>query len=335
MAMQNPISINVSQRVTPTAIRLSSGNGMQSTTTLGIKILMPNFFYGTVKDSLETITNSRRSPAKKPTLKKSSMLQGVGGNYPGLIGSRSLGVNHDQGTVASPFMVSGPTNGCSTDKFKDTLLDFINLFEKAVSQVKMAVHDDDRSRLHHHLGVICSPSNSVGNNILLQSLLASPEIWEFCSSFPRGREALVYMLDARVSELSRLQKPVFNWEQPNAVFAVDHPEIQQFLRSGEEFLRYSSPLFTSLAKARNFVRWNFSSTSTRNGYSATASVRGKGADVSCEIIKTQTLFEESLNRYLSFQSEMISLNNKRKFLKPELSVDAAVTPPAKRQKIIE
>ena len=67
---------------------------------------------------------------------------------------------------------------------------------------------------------------------LIEAITSSEDIKDCCMSYRRGRNVFKTLLDFQFSELdSKVTEPAFTWEQPDAVCAPHHPQVQYFLRS--------------------------------------------------------------------------------------------------------
>lgn len=95
------------------------------------------------------------------------------------------------------------------------------------------------------------------------------------------------LLDACVASLGDLGEPELTWEQTEADFpdAESYPSVSQFLKSPSESTQISFP---NKGDAEKFVCKYFSDAEKclDKGYSATATVTGRGRNTKCVLIKT-------------------------------------------------
>jgi hypothetical protein len=158
-------------------------------------------------------------------------------------------------------------------------------------------------------------------NKLLEAITLSEDVKDCCMSSLEGRNVFQTLLDFQISELeSEVTEPAFTWEQPDAVFAPHHPQVQYFLRSPSRSITYIN--FNGIRHARNFAAKYFRPESIDRGYSATAEPGGIGKKAFCRIEKTRDLYESRLQQCHRSQQKLQSLKEIRRQTNfPDIATD--------------
>ena len=134
------------------------------------------------------------------------------------------------------------------------------------------------------------------------------------------------LVDARIAELRRVERPSFTWRQSEARLP-QHPDVEEFLRSDRPHFVYAA--FASVARARRFARDFFGGPSgggPSGGYSAGVAVGGKGDTAYCEIVKTRAVHDARLRRYHAYQKELKKWLAYRRADRPDAAAAGASMP---------
>ncbi len=183
---------------------------------------------------------------------------------------------------------------------------------------------DDAPLMDAFVGKLCHQwPMSTGNNASLQTLTGCFELRADCAATPTGRDALRRLIEARIAELRRLHEPVYTLHQSAAVFSVDHPSVEAFLRSGDVSMVYTAR-FNSLQQARSFGEKHFGDDSVLCGYSADVEAFGAGKAAKCRITKNNRLHQHLIDVYDQHRIELVKLEYRlQKWTSPDLPVIAA------------
>ena len=192
------------------------------------------------------------------------------------------------------------------------LVDKIDLSDKAIVGNLAEVTQcyfwlEDPVLLRSFVDKICGAVNAAVAGTILDDIMSSLGIWKMGESHFIC-QAMEQLIDARIEELNRMERPDFTWQQPDAIF-TDHPDVEQFLHSNKPRMIYSR--FSSVTKARKFTSDYFNIPILQNGYSATVQVGGRGENAFCEIIKTREVFNATLQKFFAYQQELKKLKSHR------------------------
>ena len=156
---------------------------------------------------------------------------------------------------------------------------------------------------------VCASFASEKSNGFVRVILKNVELQQAIVQSV-GFRSCIRMLDYWLLNSKSLQKPVFNWCQPEASLS-SHPEVELFLRSSEKRLIYHE--FRKLAECYVFAN-ELERTGTSDGFSVEVKCNRKVFDVRCKITKTKGLYEQSKKDFLLRKSELPELLQLRRNL---------------------
>ncbi|KAG0618761.1 hypothetical protein M758_4G090300 [Ceratodon purpureus] len=203
---------------------------------------------------------------------------------------RQIGCHNEAVLVATKIFDLVTSSGCSPRIVIDMVSNFFQLGDEGLFQglVQTLLQQVILHKQQH----------------VVKELLHSDSFRSVLVESAPGRDALKALSEERLKWLALSdQKPEFSWCQPLAQLP-HHPRVEAFLRGPEEHFIYTS--FNSLPDARKFVH-QYLNGCYSNGYCATGTEHGRGAQAHCVIKKSRTAFNYVLENWKEERKEVETL----------------------------
>jgi hypothetical protein len=160
---------------------------------------------------------------------------------------------------------------------------------------------EDDKMIQEFIYKMATPTNS-SHNLLLQKILMSAEVTNQLMGSESGEKALRFLVDARIDELDRFQKPTFTWCQSNASLPPEYCDVEEFLHSPMHSAIFDN--FDDTDQITQMVMNYFTPGVVQKGYSAEATIGYGDTGPYCNISKTTTLFESEMAQYQALRKEL-------------------------------
>lgn len=167
----------------------------------------------------------------------------------------------------------------------------------------------DEESLQTFTQKICSNTLLEEENLLVETIVNSNNLWPLAISSPHSLASFYSLLDRHIDYLKTVKRPVFSFQQHRAELPK-HPEVQDFLRSAKESMVYHG--LSSIFHARTFSEDLTKICLKEEWGSVKVLAKGSARNAYCEITKTRDFHRLKKIHYQTVQkrlSKMMTLRH--------------------------